>query len=141
MTVRAWRHKRDGSHAANAPMRQWPSRLLLLALVSLAVAALHTVGHQAAGTVARSDGHAVSVLATPAAPGGPCTDLCTTPDGCLFVLTTAGVLILLAARVFAAGKRAALPALAHNRYRWFSHRAPPWTPISLQLATTSVLRT
>lgn len=123
--------------------RRWALRMLLLALIAVGVAAMHTIGHGAGASIVARDGHSQDVHASTTAPTQACHGLCPDPTtACLFVVTTAGLLLVIALAASILRGRAGRHGDVGIRRPPAAGRAPPprW-PIGLQLADLSVLRT
>jgi hypothetical protein len=124
--------------------RRWALRMLLLALIAVGVAAMHTIGHGAGASIVARDGHSQGVHASTTAPTQACHGMCPDPaTGCLFIVTTTGLLLVIAlAAASVLRSRTGRPGGVSIRRPPTAGRAPPprW-PIGLRLAELSVLRT
>ena len=126
--------------------RRWALRMLLLALIAVGVAAMHTIGHggmDAGASAVASGGHSAGVHASATAPMRACHGMCPDPfTVCLFVVTTTGLLLVIAMAASVLRGTTDRPGDVGIWRRPIAGRAPPprW-PIGLQLAELSVLRT
>ncbi len=131
------------------------ARLLLLAVLALGVAGMHTLGHPHGGNATAMRGptpveawshHAAALTSLPAADGLIATDAPVPPmdpmNVCLAILTAVGIAITVLA-LLSISTRARRTTLPHGPVWTVSARGPPTCvpPLGRRLAALSVLRT
>jgi hypothetical protein len=123
--------------------RHWVLRVVLLAAITVGVAAMHALGHHDAEPAAGGAHHHLLAQAVVSPPAQQCHDLCRDPlQACLFTLAAAGLLTLTALAASTTRTQANDAAGDAATWPWCAGvRAPPRLfPFGLRVALLSVWR-